>query len=136
MHDEFLRHDMGYCLWGGKAARAERRLFVCLSEISFACFRFVLLAGIGVIHTLPDPEPDRLNLQAPVYIFLNFLHHGTAGIANALISVAELLTLPFSRRIYSRKPSHSQHSALSRFNVDLDPYTAYLHSGYDMYEGW
>ena len=75
---------MGHRLRGGKAARAERRLSGCLSEITFPCFRFALLAGVGVVHILLDPEPGRLHLQAPAHLFANLLHHGAADIANAL----------------------------------------------------
>ena len=76
---------MGHRLWGGKAARAERRLFGCFPEIAFTYFRLALFTCVGVVHILPDPESGRLHLQAPAYLFANFLHHSAAGITGALL---------------------------------------------------
>ena len=66
---------MGYRVCGCKAARTERRLFGCFPEITFACFHFALLAGVGVVHIHLGPKPGWLHLQAPAHIFANFLYN-------------------------------------------------------------
>ena len=62
-HDKFPGHDVGYCLWGGNASRAECGLSGGLPQIS-PCLCLTRFVGVGVVYILLDLEPDRIHLQA------------------------------------------------------------------------
>ena len=71
VHDEFLCCQIRHCLRRGKAAWQQRRLFRCLYNVGLAGPLLTVLAGVGVVYVLADPELRRLHLQRPANLFAN-----------------------------------------------------------------
>ena len=73
---------MRYRLRGSIAAGQQCRLLRRFQNVGFAGLQFTVLAGIGIIHVLADPELRGLHLQCTVDLFADLLHSAAAGRAD------------------------------------------------------
>ncbi len=85
VHDEFLCCQICHCLRRDKAAWQQRRLFRCLYNVGLAGLLLAVLAGVGVVYVLADPELRRLHLQRPANLFADLNQFAAAGRADPLI---------------------------------------------------
>ena len=120
VHDKLLRCQISHCLRGGKTAGQQCGLFWSLHNVGLASLLLTVLAGVGVVYVLTDPELCRLHLQRPAYFFADLNQLAAASRADPLILRKTVLYYLGGRTLWNDIQHIAGLSlALMRFHSDL-----------------